>query len=218
MSDHFLSVQKREGIGRGFARRLRAQGLIPAVIYGKSGNRNLAVGERDFQILMRELGGGAAVITLKDERDETDALIHDYQRDPVTDRFKHIDFLEVVRGESISATIPINLVGEPKGAKNGGLLEHTVYEVHVHCLPRDLPEHIDVDISAMEIGDSIHLGQVAKPKGVEFDTDLESTIVHIAPPQKVEPVQPDPGDEESVDVPTNAEVEAEQAEGESGDK
>jgi len=219
MSDHSLSVKTREGIGRGSARRLRAQGLIPAVIYGKNGNRNLAVAERDFQVLMRELGGSASVITLQGDSNRTEALIHDFQRDPLTDKFKHIDFLEVVTGEPIAATIPIHLTGEAKGIKSGGLLEQTVHEIPVHCLPKDLPEHINVDISNLDIGDSIHLGQVSRPTGVAFDGEEEKTIIRMAQPQKVETASPEPGDaEESVEVPTNAEVKAKKAEADREEK
>ncbi|WP_269538097.1 50S ribosomal protein L25 [Cerasicoccus fimbriatus] len=187
MSEHLLSVQKREGIGRGNSRRLRAQGLIPAVIYGKSGNRNLAVAERDFQMLLREVAGSTAVITLKDDADQTiDALIHETQRDPLTDRFRHIDFLEVVAGQLIHAHIPVHVTGESIGVKNGGVLDTPVHELEIHCMPRNLPEYVEINVSDLKIGDAIHLEDLPAIEGVTFDGEPDMVIVAVAEPAKVE--------------------------------
>ncbi|GHB99147.1 50S ribosomal protein L25 [Cerasicoccus arenae] len=188
MSEHLLSVKKREGIGRGNSRRLRAQGMIPAVIYGKSGNCNFAVAERDFQMLLREVAGATAVITLNVEENQSiQALIHETQRDPLTDRFRHIDFLEVVAGESIHAHIPVHIVGEPIGVKTGGgLLDLVVHEVEVHCLPRNLPEFIEINVSALNVGDAVHLEDLPVLEGVHFDGEPDMVIVAVASPAKLE--------------------------------
>lgn len=188
MSEHLLSVQKREGIGRGFSRRLRAQGMIPAVIYGKSGNRSLAVSERNFLMLMREVAGTTSVITLEDDsKQRTEALIHEYQRDPLTDRFRHIDFLEVVAGEMIHAHIPVHAKGDPIGEKSGGIFEQPVHELEIHCLPRNLPENIEIDVSNMGIGDAIHLEDLPAIEGVTFDGEPDMVIAYVAEPTKAEP-------------------------------
>ncbi|MEO0793931.1 MAG: 50S ribosomal protein L25 [Verrucomicrobiota bacterium] len=181
MSEHLLSVKKREGIGRGHSRRLRAQGFIPAVIYGKSGNSALAVSERDFKMMMREVAGTAAVITLEDgDKYRIDALVHEMQRDPITDRFRHIDFLEVVKGQTISAHIPVHITGEPVGVKTeGGVLEVPVHELSVHCLPRNLPESIDIDVSNLGAGQAVHLRDVEVPEGVSFDGEPDMVIVAV---------------------------------------
>lgn len=210
MSEHLLSVKKREGIGRGNSRRLRAQGNIPAVIYGKSGNRSLTVAEREFLMLMREVAGTTSVITLEDDdKQRVDALIHEYQRDPLTDRFQHIDFLEVVAGELIHAHIPVHVKGEPIGEKNGGIFEQIVHDLEVHCYPRHLPENVEIDVSKLEIGDSIHLEDLPELEGVTFDGEPDMTIAYVAEPTKAEPEPEVEAEEESEAEKEDAEKKAE---------
>lgn len=194
MSEHLLSVKKREGIGRGHSRRLRAQGHIPAVIYGKSGNRSLSVAEKEFLMMMREIAGTTSVITLVDDnKQRTDALLHEYQRDPLTDRFRHIDFLEVVAGEMIHAHIPVRIKGEPIGEKNGGIFEHNVHDLEIHCLPRNIPEFIEIDVSNLQIGDAVHLQDIPAIEGVTFDGEPDMVIVSVAEPKvEAEPVAVEP--------------------------
>jgi large subunit ribosomal protein L25 len=179
MSEHILSVSTREGQGRGFARRLRAQGSIPAVIYGKSGSQKLAVTEKDFLLLMREIGGAATIVTLKSDKGaKTSTLIQATQRNPRTDRFEHIDFLEVSADQEITAQIPVHTHGEAKGVKTGGgSLEISLHEVEVSCLPGDLPEQIDLDISELEVGEMIHISGLPAIKGVTYQGDPETVVV-----------------------------------------
>lgn len=179
MSQNILSVTTREGKGRGHSRRLRAQGQVPAVIYGKSGSFSLSVSAADFQMLLRKIAGATAVITLEDQnKKKFDALIHQWQRDPVTDRFVHIDFLEVVAGQKIHAHLAVHTKGEPIGVKNsGGVLETVVYEVEISALPNKLPEQIVLDVSALDVGEFIHIKDLPKFDGVEYLGDPETVIV-----------------------------------------
>lgn len=179
MSEHILSVSTREGQGRGFSRRLRAQGSIPAVIYGKSGSQKLAVTEKDFMLLMREIRGAATIITLKSDKGaKTSTLIQATQRNPRTDRFEHIDFLEVSADQPITAHIPVHTHGEAKGVKTGGgSLEVSLHEVEVSCLPGDLPEQIDLDVSGLEVGEMIHVSGLPAIKGVTYQGDPETVVV-----------------------------------------
>lgn len=182
MSELKLSVTKREGVGRGHARRLRAQGRVPAVIYGKSGNENLSVSERDFKMLMREVSGGAAIISLEQESgDSTLSIVQDAQRNPLTDRFEHIDFLEVTRGVKMSATVPVHTHGQPVGVKTGnGTLDTVVYELVIECLPSNLPESITIDVSHLDVGDAVHIKDIPPMEGVEFQGDPETVIAIVA--------------------------------------
>lgn len=182
MSEHKLAVTKREGVGRGASRRLRAQGKIPAVIYGKSGNRNLSVDERDFRMLMREMGGSATVLQITEEgAGVTPALIHEFQRNSRTDRFEHIDFHEVDMKVITTANIPVHTVGTPEGVKNeGGVLDIALYELEVECLPTDLPEEIKVDVAALNNGESIHIRDLKAPAGVRFTGEPDSVVVQVA--------------------------------------
>jgi len=201
MSEQLLSVKKREGIGRGNSRRLRAQGQIPAVIYGKSGNVHYAVAEREFLMLMRKVAGTTSVITLEDDdKQRTEALIHEYQRDPITDRFQHIDFLEVVAGELIHAHIHVRIKGEPIGEKNGGVFEHMVHELEIHCYPRHLPEYVEIDVSKLEIGDAVHLEDLPEMEGVTFNGEPDMVIAYVAEPTKAEP-EPEAEEEAAAEEP-----------------
>ncbi len=174
-----LTVTTREGKGRGFARRLRAQGKIPAVIYGRNGSSSLSIAERDFLQLMRTTGGAATVITLVEEKSSPRmSVIQAIQRDSITDRFKHIDFLEVSADHRMSASIHVHTSGEAKGVKNdGGVLDVSMHELQVSCLPGDLPEFIEIDVSGLEIGDAIHVKELTPLSGVTFEDDADAVVV-----------------------------------------
>lgn len=205
MSEHTLTVTKREGKGRGFNRRLRAQGNIPAVIYGKNGPQSLVVTEKDFKMLMREIGGAATIVSLDiDKGSKATTLIQATQRNPRTDRFEHIDFLEVSADQEITAQIPVHTLGEAIGVKvNNGNLEFIVHEVEVSCLPKDLPEEIEIDISKLDVGDAIHLSDFPALAGVEYQGDPETVIV-MCSAQRVEEVV-----EETVEAEADAAAEGE---------
>lgn len=165
-----LSVRQRKRTGRGHARRLRYQGEIPAVVYGRNGSHSLAVGEPAFRQLMRQVGDAAAIIQIvDDEKNEFLALIKEIQRDPVSDGFVHIDFMEVDTKTSITARVSIHAVGEPVGVKlEGGVLDVVLHDVEVRCLPGNLPERIEVDVSELHIGGSIHIRDLPELEGVEY--------------------------------------------------
>lgn len=182
MKQTTLTVKSREGKGRGPARRLRAQGCIPAVIYGKSGAKSLAVEERDFRMLMRGIGGSAALIELKQEgAEDILSVIQATQRNPVTDKFEHIDFQEVVRGEAMTARIPIHTTGTSDGVKNfDGVLDIQMHDIEVSCRPRHLPEEIVVDVTELKVGDAIHIGQLPELEGVTYKGDSQTVVIHIS--------------------------------------
>jgi len=181
MKQATLTVTTREGTGRGAARRLRAQGKIPAVIYGKSGVRDLTVDEKDFHMLMRKISGTASLVTLNDDKGgSVIALLQDTQRNPRTDRFEHIDFHEVVKGEKLTAHIPVHTKGEAYGVKNeNGVLEIVLHEIEVICLPRQLPEDIELNVSDLHAGDAIHVSDLPKLEGVTYQHDPQSVVVAV---------------------------------------
>lgn len=179
MSQNILSVTTREGKGRGHSRRLRAQGQIPAVIYGKSGSFSLAVDAADFHMLLRKIAGATAIITLQDQnKKKYDALIHQWQRNPMTDRFEHIDFLEVVAGQKVNAHLAVHTHGESIGVKNsGGVLEVVAYEIEISALPNKLPEQLQLDVSDLDVGQFIHVKDLPQFDGVEYLADPEAVVV-----------------------------------------
>lgn len=205
-----LNAKVREGLGRTHARQLRSQGQIPAVIYGESGVRHLTIKNTEFLSAWKEIAGRAALLQLKTEGEGEDephfAIIQEIQRDPVSDVFKHIDFKEVVRGRDMEASIPVHTFGVPHGVKNyGGVLEVNLDEVQVRCRPRDLPELIEVDVSKLEIGRSIHLSEIAVPEGVTFLDDDDLVVASCV------------GASSGASAAIDAEAEAEDAEKEAED-
>lgn len=177
-----LTVKTREGNGRGPSRRLRVAGAIPAVIYGKSGNRMVAVDQVAFRLLMRAKGAGAALIELSVEgAGKMLTLMKEYQRHPITQKFLHIDLLEIDPNSPMTAAVPVRTVGEPVGVKlDGGTLALVSQSVTVRCLPKDLPEFIEVDVSHLKVNESIHVGEVKPPVGITFPGDQKRVIAIVS--------------------------------------
>ncbi|MDR2779330.1 MAG: 50S ribosomal protein L25 [Puniceicoccales bacterium] len=173
-----LLVTKRDEFGRGSIGRLRASGKVPAVVYGHSGTTALTVDEKDLKILLKEKGHSASLVNVEIKGDRVYLSdIADIQRDPVTDKFLHIDFHEVLQSEKMTTVVPIEFFGESIGVKqNGGVLDIARHEVTVKCLPADLPSSIRVDVSGLDIGTIVHLGDLVIPSGVELVGDSASPV------------------------------------------
>ena len=171
------------------ARRLRADGRIPASLYGQGNARSVSVSAVDFRNLNREIGGSAAVVELTDETGKTAlSLVQDVQRDAVKNRINHIDFQEIERGHAFTTHIPVILVGEDDclGAKNdGGLIDHKTLEVEIRCRPSNLPEHVKVDVTALEVGQAIHISELPALDGVEYLGEPIQVIVSCQHPTVV---------------------------------
>lgn len=175
-----LNTTPRENLGRTASKHMRQNGVIPAVIYGEHGSRNLALNAHEFAMAYRSISGSAALIELKGEGDEegTYAIIQELQRNPVNDAYVHIDFKEIVRGKEMEADIPVHTIGVADGVRNyGGVLELSLHTLRVRCRPRNLPEFITVDVKALEIGKSIHLEEITAPEGVTFLDDPDQVVV-----------------------------------------
>ena len=208
-----IKTTNRTELGRTASKHLREQGTIPAVIYGESGSRNLAVDAHDFAMAYREFSGSAALIELKYEEGKADdshyAIIQELQRNPRTDAFLHIDFREIVRGKDMEADIPVHAKGTPHGVRNyGGVLEVSTQSLRVRCRPRNLPEMIVIDVHDLEIGNSIHLSEIEAPEGVEFLDDPDLVLVACVGATSLEE------EEEEAEEEALAGTEEEAAEGE----
>jgi large subunit ribosomal protein L25 len=186
MQTYSLNILSRDNTGRGVARRLRAEGRIPAALYGQGKSRSISISAIDFRNLSREMDGGAAIVELKDEQGETAiSLVQDVQRDAVKNTINHIDFQEIERGHSFVTHVPVEILGESDcvGVKNeGGVIDHQLYEIEIRCRPSNLPENVAVDVSKLGVGDAIHLGDLAPLEGVEFLGDAEQIIVSCQHP------------------------------------
>jgi large subunit ribosomal protein L25 len=193
MKEVTIEATSRPKAGKGVARKLRAAGKIPGVVYGK-GEEPMAI-ELDhahFHGVMRLGGGENLLINLKIDGRESDskALIRDVQRDPVDGKLIHIDFQHISLTEKIRVSVPIVLEGIPDGVKNfGGIVNFMVRDVEVSCLPMDIPERIVLDISALGIHDSLHVKNI-KLENVDILASPEETIVSVVPPTIIKEAAP----------------------------
>lgn len=175
-----LKTTERTEIGRTPSKHLREKGVVPAVIYGEHGTRHLSVNAHEFAMAYRKFSGSAALLELKGEDggESTYAIIQELQRNPRNENFIHIDFKEIVRGKDMETSIPIHTKGTADGVRNyGGILELALHEVEVRCRPRNLPEFIEIDVTGLEIGKSMHLGEIEAPEGVTFLDDPDRVVV-----------------------------------------
>ncbi len=176
-----LNVSSRDAIGRVASRRLRAEGNIPAVIYGESGVRHLSVARSDFRRLWKEIAGRTALVELIDGENKMLSIIQDTQRDPRSDSFEHIDFKEIQRGKEMIADVAIRVVGASYGVRNEGAIQETqIHEVRVRCRPRHLPEVIEVDVTELRLGDVVHVRDLPALEGVTYLDDPDIPVVAIA--------------------------------------
>jgi large subunit ribosomal protein L25 len=186
MHTYTLKISSRDNTGRGVARRLRADGRIPAALYGQGNSRSISVSAVDFRTLNREIGGGAALVELKDEEGTTTlSLVQEIQRDAVKSIINHIDFQEIERGHDFNTRIPVYLVGEADcvGVKDdGGVIDHKLHEVEIRCRPSKLPDHVEVDVSQLEVSGAIHIRELPVLEGVEYLGEPVQVVVSCQPP------------------------------------
>jgi large subunit ribosomal protein L25 len=174
-----LEVREREDSGSRRTRRLRADGFIPGVLYGKGHARAIVVPERDLRAAMTGPSGLHAILDVVIEGQKTvhPSILADYQQDPIRGTISHIDLREVRLDQPIHATVTIQLVGEAAGVKTGGMLSLVAREVQVEALPADVPEHIEVDVSHMEVGDVLRLADIAAIDNVTLLDDPHETVI-----------------------------------------
>jgi large subunit ribosomal protein L25 len=184
MADQQLQAQPRQDAGKGVARKLRAAGRVPAVLYGHGKDaRSLSVDAKDLFHLLHGAAGGNVLIDLVIDGKKTMAMPREIQRDHVRGEYLHVDFLEVRRDEKVTVDVPIHLVGESAGVKAGGVLEHHLWDLRIECLPQDLPDAIEADISALNVNDTLRVGDVVVPDVCTVLTPDDETIAAVVPPQ-----------------------------------
>ena len=211
-----LTSRIREGSGKKSAHQIRAAGEVPGILYGhKEKPLSLSVPGHDIWVILHKATSEHLILRLNvEETDENDilALVRDVQHHPVTGEVLHVDFQRISMHEKIKVGVPVELVGIARGVKEfGGILDHGVREIMVKCLPEEIPESLPIDVSHMEIGNSIHLSDImAEYAKLEFLDDENVTLAHVSPPKKLEVFE-----EEEAEEAEEAEGEAaEAAEGE----
>ena len=208
-----LQVQARESRGSASSRRLRDEGLIPGVLYGSGDQAHpFCIEERQLRKALTGDHGLHAIldVVLEGQQKAHHAVVKDYQLDPTRARLLHIDLHEVRLDQAIQTNVVIELVGEAAGQKEGGVLSQINREVRVEALPMEVPDHLELDISAMVIGDSLRISDLRVPEGVKLLDDLETVLATVSPPTK----EPEP---EEVELEEGEEIEGEGEEGAEGE-
>lgn len=174
-----LEVKEREALGSRESRRLRAQGLVPGVLYGTGHTHPIVVGERDLRNALTGTSGLHAIldVVLDGQKTVHPSVLAEYQTDPVRGTLSHIDLREVRLDQPINATVAVNLVGESAGVKEGGVLSLVTRELNVEALPMDVPDHIDVDVGSLEVGDVLRLEDMSVPENVTLLDDPHETVI-----------------------------------------
>jgi large subunit ribosomal protein L25 len=173
-----LSFVNRTEKGRHPASRLRKTGRIPSVIYGKSGSFPVSIDDIEFRMLMRQRGDAAATVQLSSDEKTVLTIITEVQRNTITDRFMHVDFQEILSGETFTTTVPVHVRGEAYGVKNEkAMLEVVRHKVAIRCRPEHLIEAIEIDVTDLHAGQSIHIKDLPAFEGVEYVGDPKGIVI-----------------------------------------
>jgi len=215
MSEASFAVKVREEKGKGAARRLRQAGQCPGVVYGRGKDPvPVTVDPAKLERLLHEShagkntlidlsGAGAGARTV---------IVKDMQREPVRGRLVHVDFQEIDEKKKIQVEVPVHLTGTPNGVTLGGLLDQQIREIEILCLPSSIPDEITVDISAMELGDSLHVSDLSVPEGVEVITDAELAVAAVLVPRGLKDGSEEGEGEQGAEASGEAEEKAESKE------
>src|SRR5271170_597449 len=188
-----LKAYPRSQVRRGEVKKLRSTGRVPATVYGRQAKpQNLEISAKEISDLIHHSVSENLLVDLSVENDARAkrlALVQEIQHHPLDGKVLHVDFHEVAENEKVTVQVPVETTGEAVGVKTGGgVLEHVLFKLKVRCLPKDLPEQIVVDVTSLEIGQSIHIGGVKAPAGVEILGDKHITVVAVAAPRAEEEV------------------------------
>jgi len=210
MSEYKLAAENRADAGKGAARRLRAAGRVPAVLYGHGSKpKSLSIDARELSHALRTDAGANVLLELQVGRTKHLALAKEIQRHPVRGTYTHVDFILVRRGEKVHVAVPVHLVGEAPGVREGGIADQDLYQVNVEAEVTAVPDAVEADISGLRIGDVLRVADLKAPAGSTILDDPEASVVSVVPPA----VEPEPVEVEEVEGEA-AEGEAEAAEGE----
>jgi large subunit ribosomal protein L25 len=204
MATATLTATPRSDVGTGAARKTRAAGRVPAVVYGHHRDpQSLTLETRELEKLVERTAGAATVVELSLEGRTLRTLIREIQRHPYKRQILHVDFQELVAGEAVSVEVPIRYVGTPEGVRSsGGILDQIMHALTLEVDPSSIPDHIDVDISALGLNESLHVRDLALPEGATVADDPDATVCVVSAPRVHEEEAP----AESAETPSEPEV------------
>lgn len=215
MAEVKLKAVKRDDTGKGSARRARAEGLVPAIVYGQGMEPiSISVNRREFVTALQTDAGMNVLLNLDVDGSTTTALTREIQTDPVRGTLLHADFVKIDLKQEVEVEVPVHVVGEAPGVKEGGVLEHPLFTLHVRCLPTNVPESIDADISGLNIGDSLRVSELSEGRDFHILNDPESVVASVAAPiseEQLEAMVAEAGAEGEEAAPTAEAAEGEEA-------
>ena len=184
MERNTIFAEKRMEHGKGAARSLRREGMVPAVLYREGKAQSIKLPKKELARLINTMSGEQVMVDLQfADGEKKIALLKDYQVDPVKGELLHSDFFEVSLTEKIRVTVHVTALGEPIGVKrDGGILQHTLREIEIECLPDRIPDSIEIDISKLEIGQSIHVSDLKFAEGIKVLTEEGDMVLTVVPP------------------------------------
>ena len=188
-----LTITRREGTGKSVTRKLRRAGVVPAILYGGKAPQTITVDPRAVLRIIHGHEGSTQLLTLKFDGDSTSlmAIIRDMQFDPVSDALLHVDLQEVSADRAITVRVAVHPVGEAIGVKDTkGILNLVMHEVEISCLPTNIPERIDADVTSLAIGDVLTVADLRPPEGVRITNDPGQAVATVSPPMAEEVVAP----------------------------
>ena len=192
-----FKAMKRDVSTKGMLKKLRSGGFIPGIVYGKTAKPiPVTINEKEFINIIKHKGT-SVIVNLDINGTTYFTILKDIQKDPLGDKIVHVDFLEVDLNKSVLTKIPIVVVGESKGVKVGGVLEHTLYDIKVEAVPLDIPDKIEVDVTELDINDVVHVSDLVLSDKMKVLTPLDTVVVGIGHPTKEEvvPVEVEAGEE-----------------------
>jgi len=186
-----IKAEKRDAGGKNVARRIRREGNVPAILYGPDVETiSLVLNKRDIFDILKSETGENTIFQVDLEKDKPEVMIKDYQQDVTTDEILHVDLFRISMDKEIRVTVPIVLTGDPVGVKaEGGFVEFATRDVDVECLPKDIPENIEVDISELHLNQSLKVEDLAQIEGVKMMADPQAVIVMVEAPSVEEEVE-----------------------------
>lgn len=217
MATTALNATVRKETGKGVARKLRRDGFVPAVMYGVGEPTSLAISARELNRVMVREGGDHGLIELNIDGDKKGVILRNHQVDALTGVMTHCDFYEVQKGHKVTVSVSITLTGgDPVGVREEqGIVQHMMHEIELDCLPSDIPETLELDVSALHVGDSLHVSDLNVPEGAHLHAAEDATVISVlAPRVEAEPVAAEAA-EEGGEAAAESEGGGEAGEGES---
>ncbi|MBP1751734.1 MAG: rplY [Geobacteraceae bacterium] len=182
MEQVVLNIELRDKTGKGICRRLRNKGMVPAVVYGKGIDPvAVAVSHKELGLAIAGEGGRNHLITLKGDNslDGNVVIVSDLLKDCLKGTLLHVDLHKINLEEKVKVSVAVSLAGTAAGVKEGGMLDFVMHAIEIECLPTQIPEHLDVDVTNLKIGESLHVGDLKLPAGIKVLDDAKATVVSI---------------------------------------